>query len=164
MQGSHFIPRVAIQQVYATHQAILLFAKAEDIQLTEIKMHDLIAKRRRRVIFEVDDNRQMANFARTVQRFRRWCRQTQREVVRDIGDHLLQLRQVDNTVTLNKQMRTRCHQTVKPRPRHQLIEIAVIFQRLMADDRIHVRRAVVEIPTRTVGATWRHVDKSQVGF
>ena len=35
-------------------------------------MHDLITERRRRVIFEVDDNRQVADFTGTIQRFRRW--------------------------------------------------------------------------------------------
>ncbi|CNU05310.1 Uncharacterised protein [Salmonella enterica subsp. enterica serovar Bovismorbificans] len=109
-------------------------------------MDHFIAKRRRRVIFEVNDNRQMANFTGAVERFRRWSRQAQREMVRNIGDHLLQLRQVDNTVALNKQMRSRRQQAVEPRPRDQLIKITVIFQRLMADDGIHVRRAVVEIP------------------
>ena len=147
MQRSHFVPRVAIQQIYAAHQAILLFAKTEDIQLTEVKMDHLIAERRCRVIFEIDDNRQMANFTRAVERFRRRRRQAQREVVRHIGHHLLQLRQIDNAIALNKQMRARRQQTVKPRPGHQLIQIAVIFQRLMADDGIHVWRTVVEIPT-----------------
>ena len=66
-------------------------------------MHDLIAERRRRVIFEVDDNRQVADFAGAIQRFGRWRRQTQREMVRNVGDHLLKLRQIDDTVALNKQ-------------------------------------------------------------
>ncbi|MOA59754.1 hypothetical protein D3C78_1844470 [compost metagenome] len=91
MQGSHFVPRVAIQQVNAANQAILLLAKAEDIQLAEIKMDNLIAERRRRVVFQVDDNRQMTNFTRAVERFWRRRRQTQREVMRHVRDHLLQL-------------------------------------------------------------------------
>ena len=66
MQRTHFIPRVAIQQVDAADQTFLLFAEAEDIELTEIEVHHLIAEGRRRVIFEVDDNRQVANFARAV--------------------------------------------------------------------------------------------------
>ncbi len=110
-------------------------------------MHHLIAKRRRRVIFKVNNNRQMANFTRAIERFRRWRGQSQREVVRHVGDHLLQLRQINNAVALNKQVGTRGQQAVEPGPRHQLIEIAVIFQRLMADDRVHVRCAVIEIPT-----------------
>ena len=89
----------------------------------------------------------MANFAWAIERFRRWRRQSQREVVRHVGDHFLQLRQINNAVALNKQMRTRGQQAIEPGPRHQLVEIAVIFQRLMTDDRVHVRRAVVEIPT-----------------
>src|SRR5699024_11836720 len=48
MQRTHFVPRVAVQQVNATYQAILILAKAEDIQLTEIEMHHLIAERRDR--------------------------------------------------------------------------------------------------------------------
>jgi hypothetical protein len=103
VQRTHFVPRVAIQQVDAADQALLLFAEAENIQLAEVEMHHLIAEGRRRVIFEVDDNRQVANFARAVQRFRRRRRQAQREVVRHIGHHLLQLRQIDDAVALNKQ-------------------------------------------------------------
>ena len=127
-------------------------------------MYHLITECGRWVIFEVNDNRQMANFAWAIQRFRCWCRQSQREVVRHVGDHFLQLRQINNAVALNKQMRTRGQQAVEPGPRHQLVEIAVIFQRLMADDRVHVRRAVVEIPTRTVGTTRRYMDKGQIRF
>ena len=41
------------------------------------------------IIFEVDDNRQVADFAGTIQRFRRGRRQAQREMVRNVGDHLL---------------------------------------------------------------------------
>ena len=81
VQRTHFVPRVAIQQVHATYQAILILAKAEDIQLTEIEMHHLIAERSCRVIFQVNDNRQMANFTRAVERFWRRCRQAQREMV-----------------------------------------------------------------------------------
>ena len=66
MQRTHFIPRVAIQQINAADQAFLLFAEAENIELAEIEVHHLIAEGRRRVIFEVDDNRQVANFARAV--------------------------------------------------------------------------------------------------
>ena len=54
-------------------------------------MDHLIAESRRRVVFQVDDNRQMANFTGAVERFRRWRRQTQWEVVRNIRHHLLQL-------------------------------------------------------------------------
>ena len=34
----------------------------------------------------------------------------------------------------------------------------------MADDRFHIRRAVIQIPTGTVGATRRHVNKGQIRF
>ena len=34
----------------------------------------------------------------------------------------------------------------------------------MADDRFHIRRAVIQIPTGTVGTARRHVDKGQVRF
>ena len=74
VQRTHFVPRVAIQQVNATHQAILILAKAEDVQLTEIKMHHLIAEGCRRVIFQVNDNRQMADLTRAVERLRCRCR------------------------------------------------------------------------------------------
>ena len=103
VQRAHLVPRVAIQQIDAANQALLLFAEAENIQLAEVEMHHLIAEGRRRVIFEVDDNRQVANFAGAIQRFRRRRRQAQREVMRHIGHHLLQFRQVDNPVALNKQ-------------------------------------------------------------
>ncbi len=103
VQRTHFVPRVAIQQVDAANQAFLLFAEAENVELTEVEMHHLIAESRRRVIFEVNDNRQVANFARAVQRFWRRRRQAQREVVRHVGHHLLQFRQIDDTVALNKQ-------------------------------------------------------------
>ena len=134
MQGTHFVPRVAVQQIDAAHQAVLLLAKAEDVQLAEVKMNHLIAEGRRRVVFQVDDNRQMANFARAVERFRRWGRQTQREVVRDIRDHLLQLSEINHLVAFDKQARARGQQAVKPGPGHQLVQVAVILQRLMADD------------------------------
>jgi len=74
VQRTHFVPRVAVQQVNATYQAILILAKAEDIQLTEIEMHHLIAERRCRVIFQVNDNRQMADLTRAVERLRCRCR------------------------------------------------------------------------------------------
>ncbi len=106
VQGTHLIPRVAVQQINTAHQAVLLLAKAEHVQLTEIKMHHLIAERRRRVVFQVDDNRQMANFARTVECFWRRRRQTQREVVRHIGHHFLQFSEIDNLVAFNKQAGT----------------------------------------------------------
>ena len=120
VQRTHFVPRVAIEQIDAAHQAVLLLAKAENIKLAEIKVHHLVTERRCRVVLQVDDNRQMADFARAVERFRRWRRQAQREVVRDIGNHLLQLRQIDNAVALNKQARTRCQQAIEPRPGHSL--------------------------------------------
>ena len=91
VQGTHFVPRVAVQQIHAAHQAVLLLAKAKDVQLAEVKVNDLIAEGRRRVVFQVDDDRQMANLTRAVERFWRRRRQTQREVVRDIRHHLLQL-------------------------------------------------------------------------
>ncbi len=147
VQRTHFVPRVAIQQVNATHQAILILAKAEDVQLTEIKMHHLIAERSCRVIFQVNDNRQMANLTWAVERFWRRCRQAQREMVRHVGDHLLQLRQIDNAVAFNIQAGARGQQAVKPCPRHQFIQVTVIFQRLMADDRLNIWRAVIQIPT-----------------
>lgn len=58
VQRTHFVPRVAIQQVDAADQAFLLFAEAENIQLTEIEVHHLVTEGRGWVIFEVDDNRQ----------------------------------------------------------------------------------------------------------
>ena len=103
VQRTHFVPRVAIQQVDAADQTFLLFTEAENIQFTEVEVHHLIAEGRGRVIFEVDDNRQMADFARAVQCFWRRRRQAQREVVRHVGHHLLQLRQIDDAVALNKQ-------------------------------------------------------------
>ena len=104
VQRTHFVPRVAVQQVNATYQAILILAiEAENIQLTEIEVHHLVAEGRGWVIFEIDDNRQVADFARAVQRFWRRRRQAQREVVRHVGHHLLQLRQIDDAVALNKQ-------------------------------------------------------------
>lgn len=114
VQRSHLVPRVAVQQIDAANQALLLFAEAENIELTEVKMHHLIAEGRRRVIFEIDDNRQMANFARAIQRFRRRGRQAQREVVRHVSHHLLQFSQIDNAVALNKQASARRQQAVKP--------------------------------------------------
>ena len=71
MQGAHFVPRVAIQQIDAAHQALLLLAEAEHVQLAEIEVHHLIAEGGGRIVFQIDDDRQMANFARAVQRFRR---------------------------------------------------------------------------------------------
>ena len=164
VQGTHFVPRVAVQQVHAAHQAVLLLAKAKDVQLAEVKMDHLIAEGRRRVVFQVDDDRQMANLARAVERFWRRRRQTQREVVRHIRDHLLQLSEIDHLVAFDKQARARGQQAVKPGPGHQLVQIAVIFQRLMADDGIHAWRTVVQIPPGAVRAARRHVDKGQIRF
>ncbi|MNT05333.1 hypothetical protein D3C72_1399480 [compost metagenome] len=76
----------------------------------------------------------MANFTRAVERFWRRRGQTQREVVRNIGDHFLQFGEIDDVVAFDKQAGTRRQQAVEPGPGHQLIQIAVIFQRLMADD------------------------------
>ncbi len=97
-------------------------------------------------MLKVDDNRQMADFARAVERFRRRRRQAQREVRRDVVHQLLQARQIADLVAFDMQPRFAGQQAVEPRPGHQLIQIAVIFQRLMADDRTHVRRLVIEIP------------------
>ena len=72
VQGTHFVPRVAVQQIHAAHQAVLLLTEAKDVQLTEVKVNHLIAEGRRR------------------ERFWRRRRQTQWEVVRDIRHHLLQ--------------------------------------------------------------------------
>jgi len=49
MQGTHFIPRVAIQQIDAADQALLLLAEAEHVQLAEIKVNHLITERGQRV-------------------------------------------------------------------------------------------------------------------
>lgn len=70
MQGSYLVPRIAIQQIDAAHQALLL-AKAEHVEFAEIEMHYMVIEFGGRVIFQIDDNRQVANFARVVQRFRR---------------------------------------------------------------------------------------------
>ena len=35
VQRTHFVPRVAVQQVHATYQAILILAKAEDLLLDD---------------------------------------------------------------------------------------------------------------------------------
>ncbi|MNP17780.1 hypothetical protein D3C76_1102230 [compost metagenome] len=85
-------------------------------------------------------------------------------MVRNIGDHFLQFGEIDDVVAFDKQAGTRRQQAVEPGPGHQLVQIAVIFQRLMADDRIHARRTVVQIPPGAVRATRRHIDKGQVWF
>ena len=154
MQRAHFIPGVAIEQIDTADQTLLLLAEAKDIQLAEIEMHHLIAEGGGRVIFQIDDQCQMADFARAVERFRRRRRQTQREMVRDIRHQLLKPRQSHTSLPLIWSRVFR-QQPVKPGPRHQLIQIAVIFQRLMADDGVHIRRTVIQVPARPVGAPRR---------
>ncbi len=102
VQRTHFVPRVAIQQVDAADQAFLLFAEAENIQLTEIEVHHRL---RKAAVGSYSRLTIIAGggFRTAVQRLWRRRRQAQREVVRHVGHHLLQLRQIDDAVALNKQ-------------------------------------------------------------
>ncbi|MOA21703.1 hypothetical protein D3C78_1422080 [compost metagenome] len=142
----------------------MLLAEAEHIELAEIEMHHLIAEGGGRIVFQIDDNRQMTNFARAVQRFWRGGRQAQREVVRHIGHQFLQFCGIAQVAALDVQTGFRRQQPVEIGPGHQLVEVAVIFQRLMADDRVHGRCLVIKIPAGAVGTANRHVNKGQVVF
>ncbi|XNM77080.1 hypothetical protein ACLK19_25640 [Escherichia coli] len=80
------------------YQAILILAKAEDIQLTEIKMHHLIAERR------CGSYSRLTIIARW--RSHTGCRAPSVSVQvsaagngQRVGDHLLQLRQIDDAIT-----------------------------------------------------------------
>ncbi len=134
MQRTHFIPRVAVEQIDAADQALLLLTEAKDVELTEIEMHHLIAESGGRIVLKVDDNRQMADFAWAVERFRRRRRQTQWKMRRHVVHQLLQACQIADLVAFDMQTRLAGQQAVEPRPGHQLIQVAVILQRLMADD------------------------------
>ena len=79
--------------------------------------------------------------------------------MRNVGHQFLQLGGVAQVAALDVQAGLRGQQAVEIGPGHQLVQVAVIFQRLMADDRIHGRRLIIQVPAGAVGAAYRHVNK-----
>lgn len=75
-------------------------------------MHHLIAEGGGRIVFQIDDDRQMANLARAVQRFRRRRRQAQREVMGNVGHQLLQLGGIAQVAALDVQAGLRRQQAL----------------------------------------------------
>ncbi len=165
MQGTHFVPGIPVNQIHRPHQTLLTGTETEHIlAMFQYRWH-LFRPVGGRITFQIEENSQMADFTRPAQRQIAGRRQFNREGVRQILTELMQEGSGNIRTGLpDVHHRIRYHQAIKVSPRHQLGEIAVIFQRCPSDDVMRSERVFIQIPALTIDMSRWYLNQAQMRF
>ena len=129
VQGTNLIPGVTVDQVHAADQALLLRAVAEYVGILEVKLHRTVLQLGGRIIFQVNKQPQLTDFARAGQRLQTRLRTTDRKGIANIADQLVELVDIHRRIADHGMQTGRLgQQAIKIGPGHQLAQVSVMLQ------------------------------------